>query len=166
MVKLRFDPMKIAIAADHAGFSLKEALREKLMCAGHEMVDFGTFSADSTDYPDYAAAVARQVASGEAVRGILVCTTGVGMSIAANKVMGVRAALGVNEDMVRLTREHNDANVIALGARFLSEEQAERLVDVFLATPFDGGVRHTRRIEKIAAIERAAAATEEHSLKA
>jgi ribose 5-phosphate isomerase B len=164
MVKLPFDPMKIAIAADHAGFSLKEALRERLAAAGHELTDCGTFSAESTDYPDYALAVARKVVSGDATRGVLVCSTGAGMSIAANKVAGIRAALGANEDVVRLTREHNDANVIALGAKFLSAEEAARLVEIFLSTNFDGGERHARRIEKIAAIE--GAHYQEHATKA
>lgn len=145
--------MKIAIAADHAGFSLKEALRNKLAAAGHELTDYGAFSSESTDYPDYALAVAEQVAAGRAARGVLVCSTGIGMSIAANKVVGVRAAVGANEESVQLTRQHNDANVLALGARFLSPDDAARLVDVFLATEFSGAARHARRIEKIAAIE-------------
>ena len=156
--------MKIAIAADHAGFSLKEALRELLSAAGHEVVDLGTNSDVSTDYPDYALAVGRQVASGEAARGVLVCSTGIGMSIAANKVPGIRAALGASEEGVELTRSHNDANVIALGAKFLGSEEALRLVDIFLKTKFDGGPRHARRIEKIAAIERAS--HEEQATKA
>jgi ribose 5-phosphate isomerase B len=155
--------MKIAIAADHAGFSLKEAVREKLSAAGHEVVDFGTNSSDSTDYPDYALAVGEQVASGKATRGILVCSTGIGMSIAANKVPGIRAALGASEEGVQLTRSHNDANVIALGAKFLSPDEAAHLVDIFLTTEFDGGSRHARRIEKIAAMERKA--HEEQAIK-
>ena len=162
--------MKIAIAADHAGFSLKEALRETLSTAGHELTDFGAYSSESTDYPDFAVAVAGQVASGNAARGILICSTGVGMSIAANKVVGVRAALASNAEVVRLTREHNDANVIALGAKFLSQSEAQTLVDIFLETPFDGGVRHSRRIGKIAEIERTQqdqrAVKEEHAVKA
>jgi ribose 5-phosphate isomerase B len=156
--------MKIAIAADHAGFSLKEALRDKLTKAGHDVVDFGTSSSESTDYPDYAVAASERVASGEADRGILVCYTGIGMSIAANKVSGVRAALGACEEAVLLTRSHNDANVLALGAKFLEPEEAARLVDIFLSTEFDGGPRHARRIEKIAAIERKA--HEEHATNA
>lgn len=145
--------MKIAIAADHAGFTLKEALRERLSSAGHELTDFGAFSEESADYPDYAFAVAELVASGQAARGILVCSTGIGMSIAANKVTGIRAALAANQEAVQLTREHNDANVIALGAKFLSPDEANRLVDIFLTTEFSGGARHSRRIEKIATIE-------------
>lgn len=140
--------MKIAIGADHAGFVLKEKLVEKLRAGGHEVADHGTTSAVSTDYPDYAAAVGRDVAAGRAERGILVCSTGVGMSIAANKVPGVRAALAFNPDEVRLTRAHNDANVLTLGAKYNDENSAAELVDIFLSTPFDGG-RHARRVAKI-----------------
>lgn len=156
--------MKIAIAADHAGFVLKDSLRETLSAAGHEVLDFGAYSGESTDYPDYALAVAERVAGGEAGRGILVCSTGTGMAIAANKVAGVRAAVAFNEEGVRLTREHNDANVLALGARFLSAGEAARLVNIFLTAEFDGGARHARRIEKIAAIERTN--HQEHATKA
>jgi ribose 5-phosphate isomerase B len=145
--------MKIAIAADHAGYSLKEAIRERLAAEGHDVVDFGTDSQESTDYPDYAYTVSERVASGEAERGILVCSTGVGMSIAANKVNGIRAALAMNGESVALTRQHNDANVLAVGAKFTAPDEAAKLVDIFLNTPFDGGARHARRIEKIAAME-------------
>ena len=145
--------MKIAIGADHAGFALKEGLRDALHAKGLEIVDFGTHSNQSTDYPDYASAVAGAVSKGEADRGILVCSTGVGMSMAANKVDGVRAALAFNADEVALTRRHNDANVLTLGARYNSLEQASDLVDVFLNTPFEGG-RHQRRVDKIADLER------------
>jgi ribose 5-phosphate isomerase B len=145
--------MKIAIAADHAGFLLKEKLRDDLQAKGHDVADLGTTSEESTDYPDYAAAVAHSVADGRFERGILVCSTGVGMSIAANKVAGVRAALGTNEEEVHLTREHNDANVLTLGARFFTAEQAGKLIDVFLATPFSEGARHVRRLSKISALE-------------
>lgn len=146
--------MKIAIAADHAGFTLKEALRVKLSEAGHDVTDFGTDSSQSTDYPDYASAVAQQVVSGKAAKGILVCSTGIGMSIAANKVPGIRAAVAANEEAAQLTRAHNDANILALGAKFLSVDQAGRMTEIFLSTEFDGGARHARRVEKIAAIER------------
>ncbi|HYP06662.1 MAG TPA: ribose 5-phosphate isomerase B [Bryobacteraceae bacterium] len=145
--------MKIAIAADHAGYSLKEALRQRLSAGGHDVLDFGTTSSESTDYPDYALAVSEQVACGEATRGILVCSTGIGMSIAANKVSGIRAAVVTSEQGAELTRSHNDANVIALGAKFLNIDEASRLVAIFLSTEFDGGPRHARRIEKIAAME-------------
>jgi ribose 5-phosphate isomerase B len=128
-------------------------LRDQLRAEGHAVEDVGTSGTDSTDYPDFAAAVARKVAAGEADRGVLVCYTGVGMSIAANKVRGVRAALGVNPDEVQLTRAHNDANVLALGARFTDSGQASELVKVFLDTPFEGG-RHQRRVDKIDQLER------------
>src|SRR6266536_5807610 len=110
--------MKIAIAADHAGFVLKEQLRRKLETDGHEVVDFGTNSAESCDYPDFAQSVGREVARGRCDRGILCCATGIGMAMAANKVHGVRAAPAQYAEGVRLTREHNDANVLTLGARF------------------------------------------------
>jgi ribose 5-phosphate isomerase B len=145
--------MKIAIAADHGGFTLKDGLRDRLRARGHQVADFGTDSAASTDYPDYAGVVARAVASGEFERGVLVCSTGVGMSIAANKVPGIRAALGVNDAEVRLTRAHNDANVLTLGATLVDLETAARLAEIFLETEFEGG-RHARRVDKIAAIER------------
>lgn len=145
--------MKIAIGADHAGFALKEELRTSLQAKGLEVVDFGTHSSESTDYPDYASAVAHAVAKGEADCGLLVCSTGVGMSMAANKVEGVRAALAFNADEVELTRRHNDANVLTMGARYNNLQQAEELVDVFLKTPFEGG-RHQRRVDKIASLEK------------
>ncbi len=144
--------MKIAIAADHAGFTLKEKIRKRLAAEGHELVDFGPGSAESCDYPDFALPVAREVAGHHADRGILVCSTGIGMAIAANKVAGIRAAPGQSEDEVRLTREHNDANVLTLGARYVDEQQAAGLVEIFLKTEFQGG-RHARRIAKIAQIE-------------
>jgi ribose 5-phosphate isomerase B len=148
--------MKIAIAADHAGFSLKQTLRDALRAQGHEVIDFGTDNDESTDYPDYASAVGRNLADGGAERGILVCSSGVGMSIAANKIAGVRAALGTVPEEVRVTRQHNDANVLTLGARFTTPEEAGRLVDIFLNTKFDGGVRHVRRLAKIAELDRLA----------
>ena len=148
--------MKIAIGSDHAGFALKEHLRAKLARDGHQVVDCGTDRPDSTDYPDYAALVAREVASGRVDRGVLVCYTGVGMSITANKVPGIRAALGTNLDEVGLVRRHNDANVLTLGAKFTPPEDAEALVDAFLRTDFEGG-RHARRVAKITALEQEAA---------
>lgn len=144
--------MKIAMGADHAAFLLKDQLRDSLRQAGHEVTDFGTDSAASADYPDYARLVAQSVASGAVERGILVCTTGVGMSIAANKIHGIRAALGVNPEEVRLTRAHNDANVLTLGSKFTDTATARELVRLFLETPFEGG-RHQRRVDKIAAME-------------
>lgn len=150
--------MKISIGADHAGFGLKQHIKQKLEQMGYEVTDRGTASTESTDYPDYAVPVSRDVAEGRAERGVLVCSTGIGMSITANKVPGVRAALVMNEDAARLTRLHNDANVIALGARYTSEPEADRLVDIFLNTEFEGG-RHTRRVGKIAAAETGGAQT-------
>lgn len=151
LLQLNF-PMKIALAADHAGFVLKEKLRRRLVEEGHEVVDFGTTSLESCDYPDFAQGAARDVAQGRSDRGVLVCSTGIGMSMAANKVHGVRAALAVGEDEVRLTREHNDANVLTLGARTLDEEHAMQLIHIFLETEFQGG-RHARRVAKIAQLE-------------
>jgi RpiB/LacA/LacB family sugar-phosphate isomerase len=145
--------MKIAIGADHAGFALKDQVRDALRQAGHEVMDRGTNSAESTDYPDYANAVAQDVVSGAADRGVLVCSTGVGMSIAANKVDGIRAALAISPDEVRLTRAHNDANIITIGARYIDSEVANEMVRIFLETPFEGG-RHARRIGKIAQLEK------------
>ena len=144
--------MKIAIGADHAGFELKNQLGDVLRQTGHEVCDFGTNSAESTDYPDYALRVAEAVASGTAERGVLVCGSGVGMSIAANKVRGVRAALGVTPEEVRLTRAHNDSNVLTLGARFTDPTLARELLQIFLETPFEGG-RHERRVAKISQME-------------
>jgi ribose 5-phosphate isomerase B len=145
--------MKIAIGADHAGFSLKEKLRQKLAGEGHEVVDFGAGSADSCDYPDFAQSVGRDVAQGRSDRGILVCSTGIGMAMAANKIDGVRAAPGQNDDEVRLTREHNDANILTLGAKYMDEDRALELIDIFLKTEFAGG-RHARRVAKIAQLEK------------
>lgn len=144
--------MKIAVGADHAGFTLKERLVEKLKSEGHEVVDFGTHSTESTDYPDFAAAVGRAVAHKEADTGLLVCSSGVGMSIAANKIHGIRAALGTNTDEVSYVRRHNDANILAIGAKYTDEATASALLDTYLTTPFEGG-RHARRIEKINKLE-------------
>lgn len=145
--------MKIAIGADHAGFALKDQVRDALRQAGHDVTDVGTHSDESTDYPDYAGTVAHDVVSGAADRGILVCSTGVGMSIAANKVDGIRAAVALNPDEVRLTRAHNDANILTLGARYTDPQAANEMVRIFLETPFDGG-RHARRVGKIAQLEK------------
>ena len=146
--------MKIALAADHAGFHLKEHLRNYLTSGGHEVVDFGTTSDTSTDYPDYASRAGHSVSSGDCEVGVLVCYTGVGMSISANKIPGIRAALAANEETVELTRRHNDANMLAIGAKFTEPGQAERYVALFLETGFEGG-RHSRRVCKISDIERA-----------
>ena len=144
--------MKIAIGSDHAGLALKEQLRDRLMQAGHEVADFGTNSPDSTDYPDYAASVTRAVTSSAADRGILVCYTGIGMSITANKVKGIRAALCLNEDQARLTRAHNNSNVLALGAKYTPLDYALDIAGTFLKTEFEGG-RHERRVGKITSLE-------------
>jgi ribose 5-phosphate isomerase B len=127
-----------------------------LRAAGHEIADFGTHNANSTDYPDYAGEVARSVGLGAADRGVLVCGSGVGMSIAANKVAGVRCGLGYSVEQVKLTRAHNDANVVAIGARFTEPAAAVEIVLAFLGTEFEGG-RHARRVEKIARLEQEAA---------
>ena len=140
--------MKIAIGADHAGFALKERLRERLAAAGHELTDFGTRSEESTDYPDFARRVAEAVAAGEAERGLLVCGTGIGMAMAANRVRRVRAAALNDLFSTRMAREHNDANVLALGSRIVAPALAEAIVDLFLETPFAGG-RHERRVKKM-----------------
>ena len=152
MVKSGFPDMKVAIAADHAGFALKEKLRARLAAEGHEVRDFGPASDESCDYPDFAQPVASQVSEGRSDRGILVCSTGIGMAMAANKVAGVRAAPASSEDAVRLTREHNDANVLTLGARYLDEDRALSMVRLFLDTEFAGG-RHARRVAKIGRLE-------------
>lgn len=145
--------MKIALGADHAGFRLKEQLRDRLQAAGHEVLDVGTTSEESTDYPNYAHKVTEKVVHGEAERGILVCATGLGMSIAANKVHGIRAGLAYNEDTARLTRAHNDANVLTLAQKYTPFEDAAKFVDIFLSTPFEGG-RHQRRVNEITEIEK------------
>lgn len=140
--------MRIAIGADHAGFVLKDHLRTRLSAAGHEFVDFGTHSAESVDYPDFAQLVARAVAGGDVERGILVCGSGIGMAIAANRFRGVRAAACVDLYSAQLCRQHNDANVLTLGSRIVAPPLAEAIADCFLATAFESG-RHARRVEKM-----------------
>jgi ribose 5-phosphate isomerase B len=144
--------MRIAIGADHAGFHLKQTVAEALRASGHTVEDVGTDSEASVDYPDFAAAVARAVASGEADRGVLVCGTGIGMAMAAGKVNGIRAASVTDLESARLSREHNDANVLTLGARITPPDLALSIVGIFLETPFSGG-RHQRRVDKIMALE-------------
>ncbi len=146
----------IALGADHAGFPLKENLKAWLTAQGHRVRDFGTDSAQAVDYPDYAALVAAAVTSGSAARGVLVCGSGIGMAIAANKVAGVRAASCGDLDAARLSREHNDANVLTLGARVVGPEVAVAIVETWLRTDFAGG-RHARRVGKVMALERASA---------
>lgn len=144
--------MKVAIGSDHAGFRMKEELKNYLKALDIEVKDFGCHSEDSVDYPDIAKEVAISVAKGEADRGILICGTGIGMSIAANKIKGIRAAVGNELLSVRLSREHNDANILTLGARIIGIEVAKEAVKIFLEVPFIGG-RHQRRIDKIGEME-------------
>lgn len=138
----------IPIGADHAGFALKERLKQELDRLGYVADDVGTRSLDSVDYPDFAHVVADRVARGEAQRGILLCGTGLGMSYAANRHHGVRAAVAWAPEIARLAREHNDANVLVLPARFVSDEQGVEILKAWLTTPFEGG-RHERRVAKI-----------------
>ena len=145
--------MNIAIGADHGGFELKNQLRDALIAVGHQVGDFGANSPASSDFPDYAGPVAKAVATGVADRGILVCGSGVGMAIAANKVHGVRAAVGINQEAVALTRQHNDVNILTLGARVTDPITARALVETFLTTPFEAG-RHERRVAKISGLEK------------
>ena len=144
--------MKIAIGSDHRGFALKAHLVKMLSREGHEVLDTGCPDTEPVDYPDYAFPVGEMVASGAAERGILVCGSGIGMSIAANKVRGVRAALCCTVEDARMTRQHNDSNVLALSERGLANPKTDELVKVWLSTPFEGG-RHERRLDKIRAYE-------------
>ena len=139
----------IAIGSDHGGFELKQKVIAHLKEQGKEVKDFGTYSLDSCDYPDYGRAVGEAVASGQCEKGIVICTTGIGISITANKVPGIRCALCHNTTTARLTRDHNDANVLAIGAAMVGEIVAMDIVDTFFATDFSHGERHQRRIEKI-----------------
>lgn len=147
--------MKIALGADHAGYELKERIKQHLREQQIEIQDQGTASTESVDYPDFARKVAQSVAQSRADFGVLVCGSGIGMAISANKVPGIRAANVASEYEAQMSREHNNANVLALGARILQPDQAFRIVDKWLATGFAGG-RHERRIEKIAEIEKEA----------
>ncbi len=142
----------IAIGADHAGYSLKEDLKAWLVGGGHQVLDFGTHSLESVDYPDFAGPVADAVTSGAAAGGVLVCGTGMGMAMAANKLDGVRAAVCLDPLMARMSREHNDANVLALGSRLTEGRSAVEILQAWLETPFAGG-RHVRRVEKLMALE-------------
>jgi len=145
--------MKISIGSDHAGFELKEKIKKYLVGLGHEYEDFGTNSTESVDYPDFALKVAESVAKKECDMGILICGSGLGMSMAANKIPGIRAALCSSPEMARLSREHNNANVLTIGARLTDENTAKEIVRVWLTTDFAGD-RHLRRINKIRDIER------------
>jgi len=144
--------MKVAVGSDHAGFMAKEELKVLLKAMGHEIVDVGTTSEMPCDYPDFAALAARKVASGECERAVLICGTGIGMSIAANKIPGIRAALVTDEKTAEISRSHNDANVFCAGARLLPVVKIAESLKVWLQTPFQGG-RHARRLEKITRIE-------------
>jgi ribose 5-phosphate isomerase B len=149
-MELSFDLTKpVAIGADHAGYEYKDAIVKLLQSKGYTVKDFGTYSADSVDYPDFAHPVASAVENGEAGCGVLVCGSGNGVAIAANKHQDIRAALCWLPELAKLAREHNNANVICLPARFVSLEDAENMVDLFLHTDFEGG-RHERRVSKIA----------------
>ena len=144
--------MKISIGSDHGGYALKQELIAYLQEKGHEVEDFGCHDTSSCDYPDFGEAAARAVASGACERGIVICTTGIGISISANKVKGIRCALCSEPYSAEMTRRHNDANMLALGAGLTAPMMAKRIVDVFLDTGFEGG-RHQRRIDKMMAIE-------------
>ena len=140
--------MKIAVASDHAGFDYKERAKAYLVTLGHEVVDYGAFNAERSDYPDFGHAGAEGILRGEAERGIFVCGSGIGIGIAANRHKGIRAATAITEEMARLSRMHNNANVLAIGQRISAWEEAVLLIDVFLNTPFEGG-RHEMRAEKL-----------------
>jgi len=138
----------IPIGADHAGYTLKERLKQELRSLGYEPLDLGTNSADSTDYPDFAHPVAEQIERGEVRRGVLLCGTGLGMAYAANRHHGVRAAVAWTPEVARLARAHNDANILVLPARFVSEQEGLEILRAWLSEPFEGG-RHQRRVDKI-----------------
>ena len=144
--------MKIALGSDHGGYALKCDIIKLLEAKGYEYQDFGTYTLDSCDYPDYAEKAAKAVASGECEKGIVLCTTGIGISIAANKVAGIRCAHCADSLEAEMTRRHNDANMMAIGAGFTGKNMAERMVEVFLTTEFEGG-RHERRVNKLNAIQ-------------
>jgi ribose 5-phosphate isomerase B len=144
--------MKIAIGSDHAGYALKEAIKDDLIKKGYDVKDFGTYSPESVDYPDFGIKASEAVARGECEYGVVICGSGIGISIAANKVKGIRAALVCDIERASLARMHNNANVLALGARFTQIDVAKEIVDVFLSTPFEGQ-RHEKRVSKITEYE-------------
>ncbi|SCY49073.1 ribose 5-phosphate isomerase B [Butyrivibrio sp. INlla14] len=144
----------IALASDHGGFELKESVKKHLQERGLEFKDFGTYDLNSCDYPDFGAQAARAVADGQCEKGIVICTTGIGISIVANKIKGIRCALCSEVSTARLTREHNDANVLAMGGGFVGPVLANEIVDTFLDTPFSGLEKHSRRISKISELEK------------
>ena len=146
--------MKISIGCDHGALALKDKLVAHLQSKGHEIKDFGTYTLDSCDYPDFAAAAAKAVANGECEKGIVLCTTGIGVSITANKIDGIRCALLSDLMTARMTREHNDTNMMALGAGVVGEMLALEIVDTWLSTEFSHNERHQRRIDKVMALEK------------
>lgn len=146
--------MKIAIGCDHGALALKEKIVAHLNRQGHEVSDFGTYTVDSCDYPDFAAAAARAVADGRCERGIVLCTTGIGVSISANKIDGIRCALLSDSWTAKMTRLHNDTNMMAMGAGVVGENLALEIVDTWLNTEFSGEARHQRRIDKLMALEK------------
>ena len=146
--------MKIAIGCDHGALALKEIIVAHLNRQGHEVSDFGTYTEDSCDYPDFAAAAARAVADGRCERGIVLCTTGIGVSISANKIDGIRCALLSDSWTAKMTRLHNDTNMMAMGAGVVGENLALEIVDTWLNTEFSGEARHQRRIDKLMALEK------------
>ena len=146
--------MKISVGCDHGALALKNKVVAHLQKQGHEVKDFGTYTLDSCDYPEFAAAAARAVASGECEKGIVLCTTGIGVSITANKIPGIRCALLSDVMSARMTREHNDTNVMALGAGVVGQMLALEIVDTWLSTEFSHNERHQRRIDKVMALEK------------
>ena len=145
--------MKIAIGCDHGALALKNTVKAHLEKKGYEVCDYGTYTLDSCDYPDFAEKAAKAVAAGECEKGIVLCTTGIGISIAANKVKGIRCALLSDLMSAKMTREHNDTNMMAMGAAIVGEMLAKQIVDTWLGTEFSGEAKHQRRIDKITAIE-------------
>ena len=146
--------MKISVGCDHGALALKNKVVAHLEKQGHEVKDFGTYTLDSCDYPEFAAAAARAVASGECEKGIVLCTTGIGVSIVANKIKGIRCALLSDVMSARMTREHNDTNVMAIGAGVVGQMLALEIVDTWIGTEFSGNERHQRRIDKVMALEK------------
>jgi ribose 5-phosphate isomerase B len=140
--------MKVALASDHAGYNYKEKVKVYLLSKGFEIVDYGALNAERSDYPDFAHTASEGILRGEAERGVFVCGSGIGISIAANRHKGIRAVDAVTEEMAKLSRQHNDTNVLALGERLITWEEAEMIIDAFFATEFEGG-RHTDRVKKI-----------------
>jgi ribose 5-phosphate isomerase B len=145
--------MKIVIGSDHAGLEHKKSISKLISSFGYEIIDVGTYSKNSVDYPDYGEKGAKEICSGQAELGILICGTGIGISIAANKVKGIRAAVCWNEETASLARQHNDANILCIGARFIPIEETLNIVKVFLDTPTSKDERHRRRVDKISSIE-------------